>query len=324
MRKICMVMFKTLAAGLCLFVCVALFSGRAESDFGGFSGNSDYGGGGGGHSGGGHSGSWGGGGGGHSGYSGGDINLTPLLGAAMLSSSDGDDWILGIIVVAMLLFIASKMIKDRQSAQTPRGGVPVQTAQGGAAAGLKPMSEYRRLDPNFDEAKFNSTLSNLYVQMQDAWHEKNLEVLRPYLTDVFYTQMDRQLDGLRRARQTDCTERIAVLGVELLGWDQANGMDRVVARLRTRIVTYILDERGNVVSGDRNREKFMEYEWDLLRKSGTKTEESGDLQTVNCPHCGAPLTIGAAGKCPYCGSVVSTLNTNWAVSAIRGISQRTV
>ena len=187
------------------------------------------------------------------------------------------------------------------------------------------MSDYASLDPRFDADKLKTHLSNLYVRMQDAWHEKNIEELRPYMTDAFYGQMDRQLDSLRKARRTDYTERIAVLGVELLGYRQANGMDYITARLNTRIVSYILDDgTGKVVSGDRDREKFMEYEWDIVRKSGTKTEKGADLQTVNCPHCGAPLTIGATGRCAYCGSVVSALNTNWAVSAMRGISQRTV
>ena len=109
-----------------------------------------------------------------------------------------------------------------------------------------------------------------------------------------------------------------------MGYRQANGLDYITARVKTRIVTYILDDiTGNLVSGDKDREKFMEYEWDLVRKSGTKTEAGKDLQAVSCPRCGAPLTIGAAGRCAYCGGVVSSLNTNWAVSAIRGISQHT-
>ena len=36
------------------------------------------------------------------------------------------------------------------------------------------------------------------------------------------------------------------------------------------------------------------------------------------------LSHGGEGKCPYCGTVVTLSAHDWALSAIKGISQRTV
>ena len=68
----------------------------------------------------------------------------------------------------------------------------------------------------------------------------------------------------------------------------------------------------------------MEYEIELTRKSGevTKPEEEGQ-KADRCPHCGAPIKLNASAKCEYCGSVITKVNTDWAISAMRGISQRT-
>ena len=105
---------------------------------------------------------------------------------------------------------------------------------------------------------------------------------------------------------------------------QEGGNDVLVARLKTRIVDYTLDDAtGSLVSGDRNKEKFMTYEWDLVRPTGTKTEAGGNMQTVSCPHCGAPLEINASAKCPYCGSVITLEEHGFALNAIRAISQET-
>ena len=124
--------------------------------------------------------------------------------------------------------------------------------------------------------------------------------------------------------QTNYVERIAVLSVDLRGWCQEGGNDVLVARLKTRIVDYTLDDAtGSLVSGDRNKEKFMTYEWDLVRPTGTKTEAGGNMQTVSCPHCGAPLEINASAKCPYCGSVITLEEHGFALNAIRAISQET-
>ena len=83
------------------------------------------------------------------------------------------------------------------------------------------------------------------------------------------------------------------------------------------------DKTGKLVSGSRDKEKFMVYEWDLVRTSGTKTEKDKPMQPVNCPNCGAPVEITASAKCPYCGSVITLEEHDFALNAIRAISQQT-
>lgn len=189
---------------------------------------------------------------------------------------------------------------------------------------LKHLNEYYRLDPNFSEAELCEKISNRYVKFQNAWQDKNLEELRPYLTDAFYAQMDRQLDNYRRNRQTNRIERIAVLGVTLQGWQQRGGEDIMVARLRTRIVDYVTDDAsGRIVRGSNTAEKFMEYEWTLTRKTGVQTGVNDGVRVQNCPNCGGVVNINRTARCPYCDSIITVEATDWAVSGIKGISQHT-
>ena len=161
--------------------------------------------------------------------------------------------------------------------------------------------------------------------MQNCWQAKNIESVRPYFTDALYQQMDRQLDALRRNGYTNYVERISVLGVNLRGFRQSDGEDHIIAELRTRIVDYTLnDKTGELVKGDKKKEKFLTYEWELTRASGRTTGAAEEMTVVNCPNCGAPLSINATAKCPYCDSVVTVDAHDWAISAIRGIAQRTV
>lgn len=309
-RKISMIS----AATLLLFLCLCLAPDGGWADFGGFSGNSDYGGGS--HHGGG-GGGWGGGGSSYSG--GGELFAAAALGSSLPSEFDeGMFLILVVILVGAIVLNYRKQKREASQIESAfNDAVPVNRT-------LKPINGYLVLDPQFDEAKLRAHLANLYVQMQDAWHNKDISSLRPYLTDAFYNQMDRQLDSLRRAHRTDCTENIAVLDTNILGYWQSGGLDYLAVRLKTRIVSYVLDDRtGRVVSGDKTHEKFMEYEWELTRKTGVLTA-GGEKRTVTCPHCGAPLKINASAQCAYCGSVVSVLNEDWAVSGMKGISQRTV
>ena len=305
---------------LCVFVFILatlVFNRDAYSDFGSFSGNSDYG----------SSSSSSSG-----GYSSGsstrrsvnlgssnNFNVLPLT-AGTLGGSNSDD-IEGVILVFVLVIIFFFLIKMKKS----KHNAPIMINTDIQAQNLRPMNEYLELDPNFDEEKIKTLMANLYVQMQDTWRDKDISSLRPYMTDAFYNQMERQLEAFRKNHRTDYTERIAVLNVGLKGWRQSAGRDYITVRLNSRIVSYVLDDlTGKLISGDRDKEKFLEYEIELTRKSGEfTTPEAEGAKSDVCPHCGAPIKLNASAKCEYCGSIITAVNTDWAICSMKGISQRT-
>ena len=283
---------------------------KARADFGDFSGDSDYGG---------SDSGW------DSGWSSDSDSNSTYYSSNGSSSSSGEgastgETILTIIIIAAFVIYYFRKQPGKRKAARPKASGAAETA----ANTLKPMNSYLELDPEFNEAEFKEKLSNLYIQMQQCWHEKNIESLKPYFTDAFYNQCDRQLDMKRKQNQTSYTERIAVLEVVARGYYQESGMDHIVVRLKARIVDYTLDDNtGKVVSGDRNAEKFMTYEWDLCRKSGVITAKRDEMRTVTCPSCGAPVSINQSAKCPYCGTVITVDNEDWALNGIKGISQET-
>ena len=273
-------------------------------DFGDFSGDSDFGGG------------WDSGGDWDSGgwdddysYSGGS------------SSGSLDIGSLGFIIIIVIVVII--IGSSRSSGSSSRGSqTPYRAPQ---QTNLRNINDYQQIDPSFAPSEFKEKLSNLYVRFQNQWQAKDLSPLRPYLTDAYFSQMDRQLNNYRLNRQTNCIERIAVLSVELLGWKQESGMDVMVARINTRIVDYVKDDRtGNIIRGSNTREKFMTYEWSLVRSTGVQTSRSTGTTSQTCPYCGANVDINQSAVCEYCGSVLHTDTFDWAVSNIRAISQRTV
>lgn len=310
---------RILALLLCLTMLFALTL-HAGADFGDFAGDSDYG--------------------SDSDYGGFDSDYSSDYSG---SNNDGDlpggigsyvfFVIVAIIVIGYLIANSGKRKKKNNgsssqqhtsgssgSAQT-RG----QTPTGGAQyRSLRPISEYAQYDPSFNSAAMTEKLSNLYVQMQNAWQDKDISSLQPYLSGALYGQMDRQLEALRKRNRTNYIERIAVLSVALKGFYQDGGRDHIVAELRTRIVDYTLsDEDGSLISGSRTAEKFMTYEWQLSRETGLTTQTAQGMQNVSCPSCGAPLSINESAKCPYCGTVVKLESKDFVIDSMRGISQRT-
>ena len=302
---------------LCLAFAFFPLAQPALADFGDYSGDSDYGG----YDdwdddwgwdddddyyGGGYYGGGGGGGGGDS----------------------GDTLIILIIVVIILIFVFKPWKRrggSRSGSRSPAPAAPkAQGAQRTPDSRLRSMQSYTELDESFDAAALTARLSNLYVQMQNCWQNKDITPVRPYFTDALYAQMERQLDSLRRQRRTNYVERIAVLGVVLRGFYQQGGEDHIVAEVRTRIVDYTLDDQsGRLVGGDRDREKFMVYEWDLVRPGGCRTDDLAARGNLHCPNCGAPLSINESARCPYCDAVITLDEHDWVLYAIKGLAQRT-
>ena len=285
---------------LVFVLCILLMAlpAFAGADFGDFSGDSDYGG------------SW------DSDYSSGsyyddDSDVSGIdIGISLA--------VMAAIVVLGLIFDVSEKRKKKKQQNKPQG------AQRTPDSRLQPLGDLAVTDPSFDANAMQEKISNLYVQMQNCWTDKNIESLRPYFTDALFTQMERQLNGLKNQGLTNYVDRIAVLGVNLRGFYKQGDKEHLIVELRTRIVDYTVQDSNNkLISGDRNREKFMTYEWDMCRTAGSVTSKEGFMHSVSCPGCGAPLSINTTAKCPYCGRVVTLDEHDWALCAIKGIAQST-
>lgn len=284
-----------------------------RADFGDYAGNDDYGG------------DWSGGSSHHSSSDGDGIGAIIWWLFRVVYDLFGAPGVIILILIFVIGYIVMKHKKKQQHGQAEPQRPPVNIqVQKTDRSGLSPMYNYLGYDQNFDEAAFKEKISNLYVQCQNAWQDKNMESLRPYLTDTMYAQFDRQLDVYRQKNQTNHIERIAVLSVELAGWKQTGGKDVIIAEVKTRIVDYVTDDNtGTVIRGSENQEKFMTYEWTLVRTSGQTTGTSSGTTTQVCPHCGAQINVNHTAVCEYCGSVLTTDTFDWVISNIKGLSQQT-
>ena len=309
MKKKLYILAAIIAVAALLAVSTAAFA-----DFGGFSGGSDYGG----WSDSGSS--WG------SDWSDSDYGGFWIFGGGDSYDSDArtmncttGDMIFVLVVIAVILIVLWYARKHAPQTPVQTSVKPTDDSE------LMPVLDYAaNFDEGFSVSDMQTKLANLYVQLQNCWCEKDITPLRPYLTDELYNQSERQLDEILRNNQTPHIENIAVLGTNLRGFMQRDGMDHLIVEMSTRISTYTTnDDTGQIVKGDPKQEKFMTYEWDLCRTSGLKTGDAAPMQTVNCPNCGAPVTINKSAKCPYCESVITLDEHNWVLYSIKGLSQRT-
>ncbi len=131
------------------------------------------------------------------------------------------------------------------------------------------LSHVRQMDPGFDEGAFREMCTDRFFQIQAAWMRRDLDKLRPLLTEEMAEVFGKQIDVARSKRQVNKLENITVRSVELTEAWQEQGNDYITVRLLANLLDYTVDENtGKVVDGsDSIPVKFEEF-WTWVRPVG--------------------------------------------------------
>lgn len=308
-----MKLMKTLAAIMLAFACMVP-AGLAFGDAGSFSGSSDYS-----SSSSSGSSSYSGG----SSYSGSSSSSYYYGGSSDYDDDDDGGFSIGTYLIILIIVVVIVLITRRKGGGGGNGGAPAHLEDTFDESKLEDLSSLKDKDENFDQTDVVEDISNWYVRMQNAWTAGDFSPMQPYFSDALYSQFARQLKQMKSQNLTNYVENISVLGVNLQGWYEEGGQDFLVAKVQTRITDYTVNASGDVVSGHKDREKFMTYRWILSRTSGVMSGEDKSEMT-NCPNCGAPIDLNKSAKCPYCDTVLESSEHSWVISAIQGLSQQTL
>lgn len=233
-------------------------------------------------------------------------------------SSDG----IGIItvIIFIIIFLTAYKKGNVTNVSTPNRS----TTQNGYSQGYTRNPErssqvaenIRSNDKFFSEDKFITDAKNKFIKLQNAWSERDWEIIRPIESESLFEQHSKQLKGYIDRGQINKMERISVNWAELVSYSTDNEKETLVVALNSSMIDYIIDEKtGNLLKGDRERRLTNTYKLSFIRKKGVKTAEGTDeVKTTNCPNCGAPTRITSSGKCEYCGSVITIGEHDWVLN----------
>jgi predicted lipid-binding transport protein (Tim44 family) len=188
-----------------------------------------------------------------------------------------------ILLLAGIGYMIYRFVKSRReaAASVPNGGAyrmgtvtPIPTTYAEAAqpaidvtdAGL---DHIRRMDPSFDEGRFNETAMDIFFRIQGGWTNRDLSPVAGLLTDEMKRILQEDVDQLLQKKQVNRLENIAVRNVEIAEAWQESGQDYITAMILASLLDYTADDAtGAVVSGSKNDPvKFEEY-WTFTRPVG--------------------------------------------------------
>lgn len=193
-----------------------------------------------------------------------------------------------IVLIGLILYGIWWFIKKRRQAAADSAGPayyreaaqPQQPAAYGPApvyndqsSGINDLdtglSHIRQMDPSFDEQRFQDQSMDNFFKVQGAWANREFSAIRSFLTDEMYGILEGDAEELKRKKQVNRLENIAVRTVEITeAWQEA-GKDFITVRFCANLLDYTIDEAsGQVLSGSKTEPvKFDEY-WTFTRSVG--------------------------------------------------------
>jgi len=228
-----------------------------------------------------------------------------------------------IVVVIILGVLFGKKGHSNAGHRGPRVNVtpPQQPVNNGDVI----VAAIHGIDPLFSEDKFLGWAKEVYLTLQQAWMERDWSRIRPFEKEELYRQHQMQLQEYIDKGRINVMERININQAYLNRYERDAEYEHLTVYLQVRMVDYIIDEKTKkVLVGDPNRDSHLKYLMTFTRKTGVLTDPAvSNKSTVSCPHCGAPTEITSAGKCEYCGFVVTTGEYDWVLSDMEGVKPGT-
>ena len=178
--------------------------------------------------------------------------------------------------------------------------------------------QIKQIDQNFSEERMLAWAKDLFVKLQNAWTARDWEPMRPFETESLFEQHKAQVQGYIDTNRINVMDRIAVNYASIYKFRQEGDRDILEIALKSTMKDYIIDATTKqVLEGNKLQDRVTVYKMTFERKSGILTPEgTSKIKTTNCPNCGAPTQITSAGKCEYCGSVITTGDNTWVLSSL--------
>lgn len=234
-------------------------------------------------------------------------------------SGGGGGFIILIIIIAFIALIVYGAIKSKGTGSSnmgqPSGPAPVSRDE-------EITASIRAHDPNFSKEKFLSWSEQVFVQLQQAWTERDWKKARPFESAELFNLHKSQLDEYIRNGTINIMENVCVNESFLCDYAAEEKYEFLTVFMNTRYNDYIVKEDTKaVLKGDPNRTYNVQYKLKFMRSIGVVTSEMSNKSTVQCPNCGAPVDVSETGECAYCGTIITNGEHDWVLCNMDDVGQ---
>ena len=189
-------------------------------------------------------------------------------------------FIISIIVIiagAIIVFFVLKNKKKQSVRPQPRRSRHGDRST--SVTEMRPIEEYRDIDPAFDEKELEDKAASLFLRLQECRMKRDVSALRPLLSDDVYAHYEHEIKSMMMQGQSVVIEKPHVDKVTVRGYKRGKFHDHMKLKLEVRLIEYTISDRSrHRRSGSRDKILTKKYEWDMRRRRSDVTfnDKAGD------------------------------------------------
>lgn len=172
------------------------------------------------------------------------------------------------------------------------------------------VQKIKQYIPNFNCEEFLTQGYKIYLDVQNAWMNFNLEDVKDVISDEMFNMYQAQLDTLEVKGEQNIMKGFVNINSYIKDVVNQNNNITITTCYIIEFYDYIINKAtGKVIRGTSTSKIRATYEMKFRKTL------NDSLVIDKCPNCGAKIDkMNGAGRCEYCGSKVVSENAKWILT----------
>ena len=215
------------------------------------------------------------------------------------SSSGSSEGSMAGVIIWLIIIIIIIYVSSKKGTTEPEVKLQSNTAA---------IAKLKELIPEFDDKKFLQDGYKIFLDVEDAWMNFELDKVKDVITDEMFNMYESQLSSMEIKGEQNIMNGFNLRDCAITNVVDQNDNIEVTTKYIIEFYDYIIEkESGRVLRGSKVNKLRMHYDFTFIMKNT-------DEKIEHCPNCGAPVEVNASGVCQYCNSKIVGENTSWVMS----------
>ena len=154
---------------------------------------------------------------------------------------------------------------------------------------------------------FSDEIYDSFVKVQYAFMQFNYDALESLLSDKLFDKYKNELKELNSKKHKKIMKSFNKEDISIESTNINNNILTVKAKLKVNYIGYTLDDKSNVIEGEKGKKISKTFNLSL-------TKSLNDKKVTKCPHCGNKIDKDVK-RCPNCDNDISDKN-EWIFKSI--------
>lgn len=172
--------------------------------------------------------------------------------------------------------------------------------------------------PQFDYELYKNKAKSLLRSYFTAVQTKKVSSLSEECSVTLKNYVQGIIEDLNARNVKQIFREVVIHDVQIARYIKTGATVTILFELSVGHYSYIEDENGSVVFGDKALKQQSVYEVGLVYIQNAEKFGAAEAVGINCPNCGAPITNLGSKFCEYCGtSIVESNERAWRFDSVR-------